>query len=32
MYCISVVFQIRDFQLTAAVGICSGNTDTNIHL
>jgi hypothetical protein len=26
------VFQIHDFQLTAAVGICTGNTDTNIHL
>lgn len=31
MNCISTVFQIHDFQLTAAVGNFSGNTDTNIH-
>jgi hypothetical protein len=32
MNCISTVFQIHDFQLTASVRICSGNTVTNIHL
>lgn len=32
MNCTFTVFQIHDFQLTAAVGIFSGNTNTNIHL